>query len=217
MGLRHTTQKLLEIGLGCTMSYGPGASAALWRKYMPHTEIWMAEYNGECVATHDEKIKELNINMLIGDQSDTTTLHSWVNKSGGQFDIIIDDGGHTNMQQYNSFIVLFVHGLKPGGIYFLEDLMTSRTWIDGDSHHVTVNVILDWVNNLAMGEVMDSKPGFEYKPTFLLPPGLKSIDCFLGACVFTKCFEQDTKCPTTFVDNTLATYSAVGTSQLTPG
>ena len=35
---------------------------------------------------------------------------------------------------YNSFIVLFEHGLNPGGVYFLEDLLCSRgmDFIDGD-------------------------------------------------------------------------------------
>ena len=49
---------------------------------------------------------------LIGDQSDTETLHHWIRDSGGSFDVIIDDGGHSNMQMYNSFVVLFLHALK---------------------------------------------------------------------------------------------------------
>ena len=31
--------KMLEIGLGCAMNYGPGASALLWRKLLPKTEL----------------------------------------------------------------------------------------------------------------------------------------------------------------------------------
>jgi hypothetical protein len=33
---------------------------------------------------------------LIGDQEDAKTLQSWVKESGGNFDIIVDDGGHHN-------------------------------------------------------------------------------------------------------------------------
>jgi hypothetical protein len=38
---------MLEIGLGCDMQYGPGASATLWRSYFPEADLWFAEYNGE--------------------------------------------------------------------------------------------------------------------------------------------------------------------------
>ena len=38
--------------------------------------------------------------------------------------------------QYNSFIVLFLHALKPGGIYFIEDLSSGRYAVDGDQKHV---------------------------------------------------------------------------------
>jgi hypothetical protein len=37
---------------------------------------------------------------------------------------VIEDGGHTMRQQITSFEVLFPF-LNPGGIYFLEDLLTS--------------------------------------------------------------------------------------------
>ena len=46
---RNPTMKMLEIGLGCNMGYGPGASVALYRKLFPQAEIWEAEYDGECV------------------------------------------------------------------------------------------------------------------------------------------------------------------------
>lgn len=32
---RHLVSRMLEIGLGCTMTYGPGASSKLWRWYFP--------------------------------------------------------------------------------------------------------------------------------------------------------------------------------------
>lgn len=39
---RRNIRKMLEIGLGCNMNYGPGASAHIWRDYFPNTDIWMA-------------------------------------------------------------------------------------------------------------------------------------------------------------------------------
>jgi hypothetical protein len=66
------------------------------------------------------------ITPLVGDQGDIPTLHKWVQQTGGGFDFIIDDGGHTNPQQLSSFMVLFQHALKPGGLYVIEDLCESR-------------------------------------------------------------------------------------------
>ena len=40
-------KKMLEIGLGCDMSYGPGASARMLREFLPDAEIWFAESDGE--------------------------------------------------------------------------------------------------------------------------------------------------------------------------
>lgn len=51
---------------GCNMAYGPGASARLWRKYLPHAEIWFAEYNTECVKEKMPEIKALNISVVTG-------------------------------------------------------------------------------------------------------------------------------------------------------
>ena len=43
--------KMLEIGLGCGMNYGAGASALLWRELFSQTELelWEAEVDKVCV------------------------------------------------------------------------------------------------------------------------------------------------------------------------
>lgn len=46
--------EMLEIGLGCDMNYGPGASVAVWKKLFPRAELWEAEYNGDCVKKAKE-------------------------------------------------------------------------------------------------------------------------------------------------------------------
>jgi len=52
---------LLEIGLGCGMGYGPGASAYLWRDYLgPRVNIHFIEYDRVCgeewYKIHGEKV-----------------------------------------------------------------------------------------------------------------------------------------------------------------
>ncbi|PNH10802.1 Mycinamicin VI 2''-O-methyltransferase, partial [Tetrabaena socialis] len=132
----HRTHKLLEIGLGCDMWYGPGHSAKVWREYLPHAEIWFAEYNAACVDKYRAELAELNEKVVTGDQADIPTLQRWVNETGGNFDVIVDDGGHSNMM-YNSFYTLFYQALRPGGLYVIEDMQASRTgkYVDGDKEH----------------------------------------------------------------------------------
>ena len=61
--------------------------------------------------------------MHYGSQEDVQFLHRLA--SGiGQFDIIIDDGGHTMNQQKTSMITLLPI-VRSSGIYVIEDLDTS--------------------------------------------------------------------------------------------
>eukprot|EP00986_Skeletonema_menzelii_P013252 scaffold7606_cov152-Skeletonema_menzelii.AAC.5 len=117
--------KFLEIGLGCDMYYGPGASVALWKKLLPLAELWEAEFDGECVKKSNAEGKLEGINTLTGDQMNVDTLDEWIEKSGGGFDVIIDDGGHQQCQIWTSLQKLWPE-VKPGGLYFIEDLQVSR-------------------------------------------------------------------------------------------
>ena len=119
--LRHKSLKMLEIGLGCGMTYGAGASAHLWRTLLPEAELWEAEIAEKCVEQHRRKLEQQGIHPLIGSARDPATLQHWMNISGGRFDVIIDDGGHTNLDITTAFDHLWGH-LQPGGLYFVERL-----------------------------------------------------------------------------------------------
>lgn len=71
------------------------------------------QYNNEKIRTY------------IVNQENRNDLEKFLNEIDFEFDIIIDDGGHTMKQQQTSFGVLFKK-VKNGGIYILEDLHTSR-------------------------------------------------------------------------------------------
>jgi trans-aconitate methyltransferase len=94
----------------------------------------------DCSNLNSEKIKTHQHNQeIIGD------LNEFIENVGGNFDLIIDDGGHTMKQQQLSFGVLFKH-LKKGGVYIIEDLHTSL-W---SSHISSDDVIttLEMLNQL---------------------------------------------------------------------
>lgn len=120
--LRDRHIKMLEIGLGCDMGYGPGASYYTWLEYFPHVDLYYIEYDAACAAAWANKTTGATI--FTGDQADVSFLQRFVAESGGNFDIIIDDGGHTMTQQRTSLEHLW-DSVKPGGIYFVEDVHTS--------------------------------------------------------------------------------------------
>ena len=119
--------KLFEIGLGCNMLYGPGASVELWTALFPRLELWAAEYDAACVRRHAKRLahERPNLHVLMGDQGNASTLEGWVNASGGRFDAVIDDGSHRNGDILQSFALLWPH-VRNGGFYFLEDLQVGR-------------------------------------------------------------------------------------------
>ena len=62
--------------------------------------------------------------LFRGDQSDGAFLASMLAESGGDFDIIVDDGSHNPAHMLFTFDMLFAH-LRPGGLYIFEDVETS--------------------------------------------------------------------------------------------
>ncbi|CAE7428194.1 tylE [Symbiodinium sp. CCMP2456] len=168
--------KMLEIGLGCGMSAGTGASAKLWIKLFPMIDLWVADYEAACVE-YERKVGRLGgIKSLTGDQGDAATLQEWLKTSGGNFDIIIDDGSHHNKHVKASFEGLWP-SVRPGGLYFLEDLQVGREppYADGPS---TSEIMQAWVHQMlnpttAAGE-------------FPLPLDVESIYCQWEACVVRK-------------------------------
>ena len=122
---KNPNMKMLEIGLGCDMGYGPGASVALYKKLFPKAEIWEAEYDHECVENSIKNKQLEGINTITGDQGNVTVLDRWIKQTGGNFDVVINDGGHKNCQIWTSFLKLWPH-VKPGGLYFIEDLQVAE-------------------------------------------------------------------------------------------
>jgi len=168
--------KIFEIGLGCDMTYGPGASVSLWKSLFPDANLWEAEYNAACVNKFQAQGRLANINAVTGDQADPATLQGWVEKSGGDFAAVIDDGGHQNKQIRTSFEKLWPH-VKPGGLYFLEDLQVGRVGGYADGGLVMSDMVQAWAEQLLTQTSREDLP---------LPEGVQSIFCQAEACVLQK-------------------------------
>ena len=126
-----TPKRVLEIGVQ------HGGSLKIWRDMFPDAEIVGVDIDPQC-----KQYEETNIKVLIGDQHDVKFLESL-----GDFDIIIDDGGHTMTQQQTSLKWLMPQ-LREGGIYVIEDLHTSYWEQFKDIEHSTIEEIKSLIDDL---------------------------------------------------------------------
>lgn len=110
---RNQPIRLLEFGVD------HGGSLQMWRHYFgPQAQIIGVDIDPACAA-----LAEPGIDIVIGDQEDPE-LHRQLREKYGDFDLIIDDGGHTMRQLTVTFLEMYP-ALKPGGIYLAEDLHSS--------------------------------------------------------------------------------------------
>lgn len=111
--LRGKRIKVVEFGVF------HGGSLQMWKKYFGSS----AEIIGVDIDPRCKSLDEPQITIEIGDQEDRGFLRSLLTRHG-PFDLIIDDGGHQMKQQINTFEELY-GGVKDGGIFLAEDLLTS--------------------------------------------------------------------------------------------
>lgn len=127
--LRERPIRLLEIGLGVSgervharIVHGRnsgGASLKMWRDYFPRGEIYGIDIN-ECRYLDCDRVST-----FVADQGDLDDLRSFTEATGGiDFDVIVDDGSHRPDHQQVS-LGYFLDFLKPGGLYFIEDLQAN--------------------------------------------------------------------------------------------
>lgn len=110
---KNTPIKFLEIGIY------KGDSVKLWEQYFPNAELHFIDISDKMIRYYSSRA---HYHFLS--QSDPKALARFGKMVGGDFDLIIDDGGHTMSQQIISFKNLFPL-LKSGGLYIIEDLHTS--------------------------------------------------------------------------------------------
>jgi hypothetical protein len=136
---RNTEFVFLEIGIA------HGGSLELWRKYFGEkATIIGVDVNPEC-----KQFEQGNTKVFIGSQQDEKFLES-LKQEVPKIDVLIDDGGHTMLQQIVTFNVLFDH-IKENGLYICEDLHTSY-WPRYGGGYQRKNTFIEfsknWIDNL---------------------------------------------------------------------
>jgi demethylmacrocin O-methyltransferase len=128
--MRTKARKVCEIGIAW------GGSLQVWSQYFNNATIYgidfytldklraLAKSEGVKNVYIPESVETPRIKTYVADQSNRSQLNGFIKKYGSDFDLILDDGGHTMEQQQVSFGYLFRH-VKPGGFYVIEDVHTS--------------------------------------------------------------------------------------------
>ena len=117
---REKVTRVLEVGIGYASRHHPaywpfGASLRMWEEFFPRAEIYGMDIAPEVL------INKGRIKSFLGDQSNACSLMDTIQKIGGDFDLIVDDGSHMLEHQ-----VLTAHVYLPfvrhGGFYIIEDV-----------------------------------------------------------------------------------------------
>ncbi|MDX1513405.1 MAG: hypothetical protein R3174_06645 [Gammaproteobacteria bacterium] len=163
---RERARKILVIGVG------GGPSLFMWRDYFPNAIIHGIGLERVDVEGADR------ITIHVADQADRAQLQAVIQRAGGDFDVVIDDGGHTMVQQQTSLGVLFPH-VRAGGFYVVGDLHTSFVKVARVSGNgapedprkigvdVSARTTLDVVDALLAGETVESEFMLESERDYL--------------------------------------------------
>jgi uncharacterized membrane protein len=107
----HDTLNLLEIGVW------HGDSIRMWNEYNPNINLYAIDIDN---GVRNHLTKNENVFLYIGDQKDQSLLDSLF-YSAKHLDAVVDDGSHSYNDIVGTFELIFPK-LKPGGVYFIEDL-----------------------------------------------------------------------------------------------
>lgn len=109
--IKNKNLNILEIGVA------DGGSLLTLKEYFKNSSLFFIDINDKSHFIDDR------VSFEQGDQSNYTFISNIFNNIN--FDIIIDDGGHTMVQQQVTLEALLPR-LKPNGLFIIEDLHTSN-------------------------------------------------------------------------------------------
>ena len=121
---------LLEVGVGTRnpdgvdhtvhewfpADYTPGGSLRAFAEWLPGIAITGIDIEPDCAFTDG------TITSMVCDSTNWTQVNETLGDAT-QFDVIIDDGDHTEWAQLRTLRNLWPH-LTPGGVYVIEDITT---------------------------------------------------------------------------------------------
>jgi len=173
--IRYDIKKIFEIGIGGDFPLTEtlhASSLKMLRDFFINAKIYGIDVVPDYVKITDDMD---NIEVFLCDGSNKDSLDEIFNNIGGDFDIIIDDGGHNTINQQKSLGCLFKQ-LKSGGMYIIEDLHTSTMegfGLPPNHENNALNMLNKYEKNKIIDSVYIEKEDIEY-----LNNNIKNIEIF---------------------------------------
>lgn len=115
-----------------------GGSMRMWSRFFgPQARLVGVDIDPVAVSCAGGRYE-----VVIADQADPVAMRKLAEEHG-PFDVIIDDGGHSMVQQITSIEILFPM-LNEGGLYLVEDCHTSY-WDEYDGGRGREGTFMEWV------------------------------------------------------------------------
>jgi hypothetical protein len=115
-----------------------GGSMRMWSRFFgPQARLVGVDIDPVAMISAGEQYT-----VVIADQADPEAMRKLAEKHG-PFDVVIDDGGHSMIQQITSIETLFPL-LNEGGIYLVEDCHTSY-WSEYGGGRGREGTFIEWV------------------------------------------------------------------------
>ena len=175
---RNKKIKFVEIGVA------NGGSLFMWKKYFGKK----AKIIGIDLNPNAKKLEKNGFKIYIGNQSDKKFWDHFYKKEG-KVDIILDDGGHKNLQQISTVHYSLPY-IKDGGKIIVEDTGTSyvKKEFNNPSKYSFINFAKNVVDNIhRRSPLLKKELSFYSKKIFL-------VEFFESIVVFSidskKCFEN---------------------------
>ena len=170
--------KFVEIGVA------NGGSLFMWKKYFGKK----AKIIGIDLNPNAKKLEKNGFKIYIGNQSDKKFWDHFYKKEG-KIDIILDDGGHKNLQQISTVHYSLPY-IKDGGKIIVEDTGTSyvKKEFNNPSKYSFINYAKNVVDNIhRRSPLLKKELSFYSKKIFL-------VEFFESIVVFSidskKCFKN---------------------------
>ncbi len=140
---------LVEVGLF------KGGSLFMWRKFLGEE----ARIIGIDIEQSAIQWRDFGFEIFIGDQSDPVFWSGFFHDVG-PVDVLIDDGGHGNLQQIST-VANTINFINDGGLLIIEDTHCSYRRDFGNPHPYSFTQfsfrVVDWINRRFFGETDSQK------------------------------------------------------------
>ncbi len=175
---RNKKIKFVEIGVA------NGGSLLMWQKYFGKK----AKIIGVDLNPNAKKLERNGFKIYIGNQSDEK-FWNYFYKREGKVDIILDDGGHKNLQQIST-VHYSLPNIKDGGKIIVEDTSTSylKKEFNNPSKYSFVNYAKNVVDNIHRRSPLLGKELNIYSKKIFLVEFFESIIVF--SVNSKKCFQN---------------------------